>query len=461
MKNEITLQTRREFLRRTVLGSALSWTVPAFLANTLTALHTEAADSATQIVSGKDGTILVVLQMAGGNDGINTVVPYSNDFYHKARPRIGLSADKIIKINDDIGLHGSLGGFKNLYDSGNLAVVQGVGYPNPNRSHFRSTEIWQTASDSDRIEKYGWVGRYFDNACAGADPTVGVTIGNQLPEAFFAKKPQGVCFSNPQNYRFMSDAHPKPGETDMTEESYKKLNELNELETSGPAPDGGPSMTMTTDDNNSGGSISSLAAGMPMTGGRAVDFITRTALDAQQSSEEVRNIAARVQNQATYPGSQLGTSLKLVAKLIGGGLPTRVYYVSQGGYDTHTNQLGTQARLLQDLGDSMKSFVDDLKAQGNMQRVLVMTFSEFGRRVSDNANGGTDHGAAAPMFVVGNRVKAGLLGKYPSLVPQDLFQGDVKYNVDFRNVYAGILENWLKTKSEPVLGKQFEPMQLV
>ena len=224
---------------------------------------------------------------------------------------------------------------------------------------------------------------------------------------------------------------------------------------------GGPSMSMTTDDNNSGGSISSLAAGMPMTGGRAVDFITRTALDAQQSSEEVRNIAARVQNQATYPGSQLGTSLKLVAKLIGGGLPTRVYYVSQGGYDTHTNQLGTQARLLQDLGDSMKSFVDDLKAQGNMQRVLVMTFSEFGRRVSDNANGGTDHGAAAPMFVVGNRVKAGLLGKYPSLVPQDLFQGDVKYNVDFRNVYAGILENWLKTKSEPVLGKQFEPMQLV
>ena len=351
MKNEITLQTRREFLRTTVLGSALSWTVPAFLANTLTALHTEAADSATQIVSGKDGTILVVLQMAGGNDGINTVVPYSNDFYHKARPRIGLSADKIIKINDDIGLHGSLGGFKNLYDSGNLAVVQGVGYPNPNRSHFRSTEIWQTASDSDRIEKYGWLGRYFDNACAGADPTVGVTIGNQLPEAFFAKKPQGVCFSNPQNYRFMSDAHPKPGETDMTEESYKKLNELNELETSAPAPDGGPSMTMTTDDNNSGGSISSLAAGMPMTGGRAVDFITRTALDAQQSSEEVRNIAARVQNQATYPGSQLGTSLKLVAKLIGGGLPTRVYYVSQGGYDTHTNQLGTQARLLQDLGD--------------------------------------------------------------------------------------------------------------
>jgi uncharacterized protein (DUF1501 family) len=391
-----------------------------------------------------------VLQMAGGNDGLNTVVPYSNDFYHNARPKIGLSADKILKVTGDIGFHGALGGFKNLYDSGNLAVVQGVGYPNPNRSHFRSTEIWQTASDSEKVEKYGWLGRYFDNACSGADPTVGVTIGNQLPEAFFAKKPKGVCFNNPQTYRFMASG-------DATEE-YKKLNEL---EMSAPLPDGGTSMASLTPEENSGGSIAMLPAGMPMTGGRAVDFIERTALDAQMSSDEVRNIAARVQNQATYPNSPLANSLKLVAKLIGGGLPTRIYYVSQGGYDTHTNQLGSQQRLLQDLGDSTKAFVDDMKAQGNLPRVLVMTFSEFGRRVSENANGGTDHGAAAPMFIVGNKVKAGLLGQYPSLAPQDLFQGDIKYNVDFRSVYAGILESWLKTKSAPILGKQFAPLQIV
>jgi uncharacterized protein (DUF1501 family) len=440
MKNEITLQTRREFLRTTVLGSALSWTVPAFLANTFAALHADAADSATQIISGKDSTILVVLQMAGGNDGLNTVVPYTNDFYHKARPKIGLSPQQILNLNGEIGFHGAMTGFKELYDSGNLAVVQGVGYPNPNRSHFRSTEIWQTASDSDKIEKYGWLGRYFDNCCAGADPAIGVTIGNQLPESFFAKTPTGICFNNPQNYRFMANGA-------ATEESYKKLNEL---EMSSPAPD-----------ENSGGSIGSLAAGMPMQGGRAVDFIERTSLDAMHSSDEVRNIAARVQNQATYPGSQLGNSLKLVAKLIGGGLPTRIYYVSQGGYDTHTNQVATQQRLLQDLGDSTKAFVDDLKAQGNMQRVLVMTFSEFGRRVTENANGGTDHGAAAPMFIVGNKVKAGLLGKYPSLAPQDLFEDDIKYNVDFRNVYASVLENWLNTKSAPILGRQFEPLQLV
>ena len=440
MKNEITLQTRREFIRRTVLGSSLAWTVPAFLANTFSALQADAADSATQITTGKDATILVVLQMAGGNDGINTVVPYANDFYHKARPTLGFGGEKVLKLNGEVGLHPAMAGFKELFDAGKLSVIQGVGYPNPNRSHFRSTEIWQTASESNRIEKNGWIGRYFDNACPGADPTVGVTIGSQLPQAFFADKPKGIVFNNPQNYRFMANGA-------ATEESYKKLNELE--------------MSATLPEENSGGSIGMLPAGMPMTGGRAVDFISRTALDAQHSSDEVRAIAARVQNQAEYPASQLGNSLKLVAKLIGGGLATRIYYVSQGGYDTHTNQLGSQQRLLGDLAGSVKSFTDDLKAQGNMGRVLVMTFSEFGRRVAENANGGTDHGAAAPMFIIGDKVKSGLLGKYPSLAPQDLFQGDVKYNVDFRSVYAGVLENWLKTKSVPVLGKQFEPLPVV
>jgi len=454
MKNEISLHTRREFLRRTVLGSSLAWSVPMFLADTFSALQAQAADSATQIVTGKDATILVVLQMAGGNDGINTVIPYANDFYHKARPKIGLKADDVLKLNDKVGLHGALKGFKELYDAGELSVIQGVGYPNPNRSHFRSTEIWQTASDSNRVEKNGWIGRYFDNACPGADPAVGVTIGSQLPQAFFAAKPKGICFNNPQNYRFMANGG-------ATEESYKKLNDV---EMAGTMADGGTNLVSedhSGDMLNSGGSIGSLPAGMPMTGGKAVDFISRTALDAQHSSDEIRGIAARVQNQAVYPNSGLANSLKLVAKLIGGGLPTRIYYVSQGGYDTHTNQIPTQQRLLTDLGDSMKSFVEDMKAQGNMGRVVVMTFSEFGRRVSENANGGTDHGAAAPMFIVGNRVKAGLLGQYPSLAPQDLYQGDVKYNVDFRSVYAGVLESWLKTKSTPILGKQFPPLQVV
>lgn len=443
MKPELTVKTRREFLRSTVLGSALSWTVPTFLANTFSSLHAEAADSATQIATGKDSTILVVLQMAGGNDGLNTVVPFADDNYRKSRPRLGIAGKDVLKLNDFVGLHPGLTGLKELYDAGQLGVVQGVGYPNPNRSHFRSTEIWQTASDANRFEATGWLGRYFDNTCAGCDPTVAVAISGQMPQAFAARKPKGICFSNPQNYRFIKSDKAGPGEKDMTEESYRKLNEADEAQM-----------------ENSGGSIAMLN-GATMHAGSTLDFVERTALDAQVSSDQIRAIASRSENKATYPGSQLANSLKLVAKLIGGGMATRIYYVSQGGYDTHTNQAGAHERLLTDLGGAVKAFVADLKAQGNFDRVLIMTFSEFGRRVTENASGGTDHGAAAPMFVVGNKVKAGLLGKYPSLAAADLLNGDLQFNVDFRHVYAGVLENWLKTKSMPILGRQFPPIALV
>jgi len=443
MKTEINLRTRREFLRTTVLGGALSWTVPTFLANTFSTLQAAAADSLTQIETGKDSTILVVLQMAGGNDGLTTVVPFVNDHYRKARPRLGLADKDVLKLDDEIALHKGLAGFRSLYDAGQLSIVQGVGYPNPNRSHFRSTEIWQTASDADRFEKYGWLGRYFDNACAGCDPTVAVTLGRQMPQAFAAKHPKGICFDNPSNYRFQTSDKPGPGEMDTTEESYRKLNEPDDLQM-----------------ENSGGSIGALH-GAAKPSGSPLDFIERTALDAQISSDKVRAIVGRVENKATYPASQLGNSLKMVAKLIGGGLSTRVYYVSQGGYDTHTNQAGAHERLLTDLGQAISACVSDLKAQGNFGRVLVMTFSEFGRRVAENASSGTDHGAAAPLFIIGNKVKAGLLSRYPSLAPDQLHQGDLKFTVDFRAVYAGVLEGWLKTPSLPVLGRVFEPLVLV
>jgi len=446
MKTPPTLRTRREFIRTGVLGGALSWTVPAFLANTFSALQAEAAGSATQTATGKDGSILVVLQMAGGNDGLNTVVPYANDFYRRARPSIGLASSDILKINDEIGLHPSLTGFKHLYDAGQLSVVQGAGYPNPNRSHFRSTEIWQTASDSNKFAASGWIGRYFDSACRGADPTVGVNIGQQMPQAFSSKTPTGVCLSNPQSYRYMTGGRARDGEMNSDEKSFRELNQPEDMAAVG--------------SDNSGGSIGAIH-GPTAHPGSVMDFLERTALDAQVSSDKILAITKRVENQATYPASALGNSLKLVAQLIAGGLPTRVFYVSQGGYDTHANQTGQQQRLLKDLGDSVKSFVDDLTAQGNFQRVLLMTFSEFGRRVAENANGGTDHGAAAPLFVTGHKVKSGLHGKYPSLAPADLFEGDLVHNVDFRSVYAGVLEEWLKTKSEPILGRKFKPLSLV
>ena len=445
MKQSFSLQTRRDFLRTGVLGGALSWTVPAFLSNTFSALHAQAADAAMQTATGRDSTILVVLQMAGGNDGLNTVVPYASDDYYKARQKIAVPASSILKINDDIGLPQSLAGFKDLYDAGHLSIIQGVGYPNPNRSHFRSTEIWQTASDAEKVESYGWLGRYFDNACAGADPTVGVSIGQQMPQAFNARTPTGVSLSNPQNYRFISGHRPANGEMSAEEKSFRELNQ--------PAADDAAM-------ENSGATIGAIG-GPVAHHGSVLDFLQRTALDAELSSDKILAITRRVENKAEYPTTQLARSLKLVGQLIAGGLPTRVYYVSQGGYDTHTNQTGQHQRLLQELGDSVKAFVADLKAQGNLARVLVMTFSEFGRRVTENANGGTDHGAAAPMFVLGDKVRAGLHGQYPSLAPVDLFNGDLKYNVDFRAVYAGLLDSWLKTNSEAILGRKFTALPLV
>jgi uncharacterized protein (DUF1501 family) len=442
MNSELTLKTRRDFLKSTALGGAFTWTVPSFLAHTFAQLQADAADNAN-VTTGKDGTILVILQMAGGNDGLNTLIPFANDHYQKARTRLGFKGKSVLKLNDELGLHPNLAGFKSLYDAGQLSVIQGVGYPNPNRSHFRSTDIWQTASDSNKFERHGWLGRYFDNACKGSDPTVGVSVGRQMPLAFAGKSALGVSLDNPQNYRFISTDKPDQDETAMMEDTYRKLN-----------------MSDNASEANSGATIGALS-GSVMREGSSLDYVERTALDAQISSEKVRAASNKVQNHGDYPATQLANSLKLVARLIGGSMPTRIYYVSQGGYDTHSNQLAAHDRLLKDLGDSVKAFMDDINAQGNRERVMLMTFSEFGRRVSENASGGTDHGAASVMFVAGNKIKAGLAGKYPSLAPADLLNGDLKYTTDFRSVYAGILENWLRTQSAPILRQKFPPLALI
>ncbi len=435
------LKTRREFFRSAVLGGALSWTVPGFLAETFHQLHAEALAKSGQIATGKDNTIFVLLQMAGGNDGLNTVVPYSNDHYLKARPTLGLREGKVLKLNDQFGLHPSLGPFQELLDHGNLSILHGVGYPNPNRSHFRSTEIWQTASEAGQVEKYGWLGRYFDNACPGSDPAFGIALGSQMPQAFASSRHLGITLQNPENYRLAAGDESEMGMA--AENSIKKLNGPGATAPEGP-------------DLDSGGSIGSIAGAGPASVS-ALDYLERTALDAQVSSEKVLEISRKVQNQGSYPGSPLANSLKLIARLIGGGMSTRVYYLAQGGYDTHTNQAPAQERLLRDLAASVKAFTEDLKAQGNFNRVQLMTFSEFGRRVSQNANGGTDHGAAAPIFMIGEKVKAGLVGRFPSLAPADLVNGDIRFTTDFRSVYAGVLEKWLGIESQPILKGKFAP----
>jgi uncharacterized protein (DUF1501 family) len=440
MKDQ-TLHTRRRFLRTSLLGAAASWTLPVFLEKTFFTLDAMAADSLTQVATGKDGTILVVLQLAGGNDGLNTLIPFADDAYHRARPVLALPADKVLRLNSYAGLNPKLTGLKSLFDDGHLGVIQGVGYPNPNRSHFRSTEIWQTASDSNRNESEGWLGRYFDNCCAGADPTVGVAIDNEMPQAFAARIPTGVVFSQPEQFRFKSGEQAGPGISEE-EKFYRQL--IQEDDATIAAPDGGSIGAI------SGETSSDLGA---------LDFLQRTALDAQISSDKILAVARKSKSAVPYPPSRLSNSLSLIARMIGGGLTTRVYYASQGGFDTHAGQRNAHDRLMTELNDSLSAFVADLKAQGNFERVLLLTFSEFGRRVTENGNGGTDHGTAAPMFVLGGRVKPGLIGKYPSLT--DLDNGDLKFNTDFRSVYASVLDRWLAAPSEKVLGRKFPVLPIV
>lgn len=446
------LTTRRAFLRTSILGGALSWTVPSFIAQTFNALHAESLQSATQIVTGKDSPILVILQLAGGNDGLNTVIPFTNDYYYKARPTLSVPGRNQLVLNDQLALPATMPEFKSLFDAGNLAVINGVGYPNPNRSHFRSTEIWQSASDAEQTEKYGWVGRYFDNCCKGADPTVGISLGGQTPQAFVAATPTGVNFDNPRNYRYISSG--KMGNAiDNEEYFYRQLNRMDTASTDAASADGADFNT------NAGASIGAVSG--PVTAsGSSLDFLERTAMDAQISSDKIRSILGKATNMVSYPNYALANHLRMVAQLISAGMSTRVYYVSLGGFDTHTQQAGTHDRLMTELSRSVSAFVDDLKAMGVFDRVLLMTFSEFGRRVTQNGSGGTDHGTAAPMFLVGPKLNPGIIGEYPSLAPQDLDQGDLKYKTDFRSVYATILDGWLKAPSEKVLARKFDHLPL-
>ncbi len=428
------LKTRREFLRTGLLGGSLCWTMPAFLSRTMQSLHAEADGALVQGVTGRDGNILVVLQLAGGNDGLNTVIPMGNDEYRKSRPTIGVPEASILKLDPQTGLHPSLSGLASAYQEGHLAVVQGVGYPNPNRSHFRSTEIWATAVDSNKSSNTGWIGRYFDNACSGCDASVGIAMASQMPQALTASVPKGVLYQGGGG-------------------GGKKKNK----KSGGAKAEADGSMMMEEDDDagQAGGSIGMLNGPGNLGKLSALDFLERTEMDAKVSQQEIAQASGKAKNSVPYPGTRLGQNFAMVSRLIAGGMPTRIYYLSLGGFDTHTQQAGAHERLLKEMGDAVAAFLSDLKAQGNLGRVSLMTFSEFGRRVKENASGGTDHGAAAPMFLAGGGIKSGLLGQMPSLAPQDLFDGDVKYNTDFRSVYATVLEKHLGVKSAGILRTQF------
>jgi uncharacterized protein (DUF1501 family) len=435
------MKTRRDFIRSTVLGASAAWTVPMFIERTFGQLHQEARDLAVQPRTGKDDTIMVVLQLAGGNDGLNTLVPYADDIYHRSRPRIGKKEKDIIKLNDHLGLNSALPFLGSLFKEGNLGIVQGVGYPNPNRSHFVSTSIWETA-DPTNHSPTGWLGRYFDHACPGADPTVGISFNKTQPEAFGALKNPGVCLNSPELYRWIHGG----GEKAQAEEFFADLNQPDDED----------------DEPADGGSIAMPAGGKTggISGEGNLAFLERVALDAQVSSKTILELAAKHRTAVRYDGTPLARNLNLVARMIAGGMPTRVYYVSHGGFDTHNQQLNSHERLLGQMDGALKSFFADLKEQGNDKRVVLMTFSEFGRRVAENASAGTDHGKASCLFLAGCGIKGGLHGTHPSL--SDLSEGDIKHTVDFRSVYGTLLTDWLKApQMKPILGGNYPKMDLI
>ncbi len=420
--SDFSLQSRRQFLARLGLGAAATWTLPLFLERTFGALEGDAPTS-TQALTGKDAPILVVLQLAGGNDGLNTLVPYADDLYHRARPALGFAAGQVLKIDGHLGFHPALAGLKSLHDEGLLATIQGVGYPNPNRSHFRSTEIWQTASESDQTARHGWLGRYFDHACEGSDASVGVALTNEMPQSFAAANPTGICL--PTNKRRFNDRGDNGEELD--------------------ADMGGSSIDML-----GGGSASQLSP---------LDYLRRTSLDGKMSHQKISAILEKNPAPAGFPNNALAHQFSTISRLIAGGLSTRVYYLSLGGFDTHNRQQGTHQRLMETLGSSMNAFVREMQRQGNYQRVMLLTFSEFGRRVAENASGGTDHGTAAPMFVTGGTVAPGIHGTAPNLA--DLDHGDLKYSTDFRGIYGSILDQWLRTDSQKILQGKFASQNFI
>jgi uncharacterized protein (DUF1501 family) len=403
------MSNRRQFLTHTLKGSslvALSSMVPQFVSRT-----------AQAAAPGKD-TILVVLEMTGGNDGLNTVIPYADDLYHTARPTLRQTKDVVIRLDDHVGLHSGMLGFKPLWENGQLAVVQGVGYPNPERSHFEAMDTWH--SGDPKGSKTGWLGR----AAAETDNSTGgvpiLHIGpNRLPLAL-AGAPSGGAVTVNDQHSFRLELG--SGKLVQQKARRKLLEDL-------AAPIGKAEET-------------DLAA-----------FVQRRQVQTLTAVENLREMLEGP-NAVRSQGGGLGQKLQLIAGLIAKGFGTRIFYVSLEGFDTHANQGTSHSSLLADLANSINGFFKTLKTSGHDGRVRLMTFSEFGRRVKENGSRGTDHGAASCLFVAGPSVKGGVVGKHPSLA--DLDADDLKFHTDFRRVYATQLDGWLGCDSKAVLGAKWD-----
>ncbi len=403
--------TRRGFLGHGAAGLSF-----VSLGGAMPGLFARAAE-ASRLADSNDH-VLVVVELAGGNDGLNTVVPFEDALYYKNRRRLGLPKKDVLKLSDLVGLHPKMGPMAELFKQGELAVVQGVGYPKPDRSHFRSMEIWHTASVEPTPPTSGWLGRCLDaTEIGGGDPTPrGMCLAGSLPQAFGADR--------------------------VVVPVVAQLDAFNE---------------QAEDDPAAAKARRRLTTG-PVTPG-PLGFLRRQAEAAYTTADRLKQATEKYESKVEYPEGELGDQLKRAAQIVAGRMGVRVLFASQDGYDTHADQAEAHGGLLANLAGSLAAFRRDLAEHGLADRVVVMVFSEFGRRVDENASGGTDHGAASSLFLVGPKVKGGLVGKYPSLA--ELGEGDLVYNTDFRSVYATLLDRWLGCPAAKALGGSFPTLDLI
>ncbi len=394
---------RRDFLKQSTLASSLFF-VPSFV---------KEFENFTKNSLGNKK--LVIVQLSGGNDGLNSIIPYTNDIYYSNRPQLSIAKNNLLKATDELGFHKNLAPLKNLYDQGFLSIINNVGYPNPNRSHFRSTDIWQTASDSKQFLDTGWVGRYLEKY--GKIPYSGIELDDSLSLIMkgqnmngIATKSAKILYGNTQTPYFKKV---------LDSQSDKHLSEHN------------------------------------------LGYLYKTMIEAKSSAKYIYDTSKTYKSKLEYPNNPFGKQLKTTAEFINSNLESKVYYVSMGGFDTHANQVNRQNKLLSTYSNTMEVFVNDLKQHNTFKDTLILTFSEFGRRVQQNAGGGTDHGAANNVFLIGENLKTkGFYNNAPNLANLDK-NGDLIHTVDFRSIYATILDKWLQVDHRTILNKSFEKMNFI
>lgn len=408
--------SRRDFL---IKGTALLATLGLGGASRIWANESPSLLSLGE--SDVESPVLVVVQLNGGNDGLNTVIPYGSGIYYDARPTLRITQNEVLALNHEVGLHPSLSGLHKMYQDGKLAVIQGVGYPKPNHSHFRSMEIWQTA-EPEALGRTGWLGKYLETSlCDYRNPLKALQVGGGNQKAFNSDRVGVPVIQTLETYTLLDPKTPAQDRNRIAKaflDMYSTSYQMDQLA-----------------------------------------VISQKGKEAYESVDAIQSLTTGYLNKVEYPKTPFARDLQVVVKLLSGGSGTRVFYVQLGGFDDHALEKDQHARLLKELDNCLAAFAADLEVHNLHQRVVTMAFSEFGRRVKENGSGGTDHGTAGPMFVMGDRVKGGLYGSHPNLA--NLYMGDLNYEVDFRSVYYTMLEDWLKGDAKAVLGKSYEKFKFI